>query len=92
MSFTAVGCLGVVVFRLSCEAVGSLLAIGVVDVSLDGLLATGSVGVPLGLGPIDALIDVFGPFVIPVLFFVAGVVGYLVLVALGRAGVVGKRE
>jgi len=79
VSFTAVRCLGVAVFRLPCALVGSPLA-------------TRHFGVPLGLGPIDALIDVFGPFVIPVLFFVAGIVGYLVLVALGRAGIVGKRE
>jgi hypothetical protein len=43
----------------------------------------------LGLGPFDALLEVFGPFVIPVLLFALGIVGYLVLVALGRAGVVG---
>lgn len=92
MSFTAVGCLGAVVFRLSCASVGSLLATGLVGLSPDGHSAAGSLGVPLGLGPIDALIDVFGPFVIPVLFFVAGIVGYLVLVALGRAGIVGRRE
>lgn len=89
MSFTAVGCLGVVVFRLSPPLVhGVLAALGADAVGL----ATGPLGIPLGLGPIDALIDVFGPFVIPVLFFVAGIVGYLVLVALGRAGIVGRRE
>lgn len=37
------------------------------------------------LGPVDSLVDVFGPFVLPVLLFAAGFVGYLVLVALGRA-------
>ncbi|EMA03192.1 MULTISPECIES: hypothetical protein [Haloferax] len=40
----------------------------------------------LQLGPIDGLIEVFGPFAIPILLFVAGFVGYLVLVALGRTG------
>jgi hypothetical protein len=82
----------VVVFRLSCASVRSLFVTGLVGVPPDGLSVADSVGVPLGLGPIDALIDVFGPFVIPVLFFVAGIVGYLVLVALGRAGIVGRRE
>lgn len=36
------------------------------------------------LGLLDALISTFGPFVIPVLLFGLGVVGYLLLVALGR--------
>ncbi|MFC5365910.1 hypothetical protein [Salinirubrum litoreum] len=49
-------------------------------------------GVPLGLGPIDALIDVFGPFVIPVLLFAVGIVGYLLLLALGRAGIIGRGD
>ena len=95
MSFTAVGCLGVVVFRLACDHVDGLLAPGAVgSVVLPGsdLLDSLLLGVPLGLGPIDALIDVFGPFVIPVLLFAVGIVGYLLLVALGRAGIVGKRE
>ncbi|WP_224337395.1 hypothetical protein [Haloprofundus halobius] len=43
------------------------------------------------LGPVEALISTFGPFVIPVLIFVVGIVGYLILVALGRAGVVNER-
>ncbi|MFC7203983.1 hypothetical protein ACFQJC_10685 [Haloferax namakaokahaiae] len=38
----------------------------------------------LQLGPLDTLIGTFGPFIIPVLLFAAGVVGYLVLLALGR--------
>ncbi len=39
------------------------------------------------LWPLDALVRVFGPFVLPVLLFAAGVVGYLILVALGRVGI-----
>ena len=39
------------------------------------------------LGPVDALVSVFGPFVIPAILFALGVVGYLVLLALGRLGV-----
>ncbi|WP_224450226.1 hypothetical protein [Haloprofundus salilacus] len=42
----------------------------------------------LQLGPVEALISTFGPFVIPVLMFVVGMIGYLILVALGRAGLV----
>ncbi len=38
--------------------------------------------------PLGALLRTFGPFVIPVALFVAGLVGYGVLVALGRAGLV----
>lgn len=38
----------------------------------------------LQLGPLDTLIQTFGPFVIPVLLFALGVVGYLVVVAIGR--------
>ncbi|SEO98363.1 hypothetical protein SAMN04487948_109145 [Halogranum amylolyticum] len=40
----------------------------------------------LQLGPFSDLIGVFGPFVIPVVLFVCGLLGYLILVALGRAG------
>ncbi|SFR45192.1 hypothetical protein SAMN04487947_1601 [Halogeometricum rufum] len=36
---------------------------------------------------IDGVVRAYGPFVIPVAFFVAGAVGYVVLVALGRAGI-----
>jgi hypothetical protein len=36
---------------------------------------------------IDGVVQAYGPFVIPVAFFVAGAVGYVVLVALGRAGI-----
>jgi hypothetical protein len=42
--------------------------------------------------PLGELLRTFGPFVIPVAVFVAGLVGYAVLVALGRAGLVGTRE
>lgn len=38
-----------------------------------------------GLGPIDPLVETFGPFVFPVLLFVGGLIGYALLVALGRA-------
>ncbi|KTG10290.1 hypothetical protein AUR64_11980 [Haloprofundus marisrubri] len=50
-----------------------------------------SAGLTLQLGPIETLVSTFGPFVIPVLIFVVGLVGYLVLVALGRAGLVNGR-
>lgn len=40
----------------------------------------------LQLGPLSDLIGVFGPFIIPVLLFACGFVGYLILLALGRAG------
>jgi hypothetical protein len=33
------------------------------------------------------ILDIGGPFIIPVGFFFAGVVGYLVLLYLGRAGI-----
>ncbi|QCJ48120.1 hypothetical protein [Haloprofundus sp. MHR1] len=46
----------------------------------------------LQLGPVDALISTFGPFVVPVLIFAVGTVGYLILVALGRAGLVSGDE
>jgi hypothetical protein len=41
---------------------------------------------------LEALLRTFGPFVIPVALFVAGLVGYGILVALGRAGIVGADE
>lgn len=41
---------------------------------------------------LEALLRTFGPFVIPVALFVAGLVGYAVLVALGRAGIVNADE
>jgi hypothetical protein len=41
---------------------------------------------------LGALLRIFGPFVIPVVVFVAGLVGYAVLVALGRAGLVETGE
>jgi hypothetical protein len=34
------------------------------------------------LGPIDAVLSTFGPFVLPVLLFVGGLIGYLVLLKL----------
>ncbi|ERH04011.1 MAG: hypothetical protein A07HR60_00799 [uncultured archaeon A07HR60] len=37
-------------------------------------------------GVIETVIGLFGPFVIPVGVFAAGLVGYLILVYLGRAG------
>lgn len=36
---------------------------------------------------IDGVLNTFGPFVVPVALFAAGVVGYLFLVTIGRAGV-----
>ncbi|WP_224270793.1 hypothetical protein [Haloprofundus salinisoli] len=45
----------------------------------------------LQLGPIETLVSTFGPFVIPVLIFAVGIVGYLVLVTLGRAGLMNGR-
>lgn len=42
--------------------------------------------------PLGALLRTFGPFVIPVALFVAGLVGYGVLVALGRTGIVETDE
>lgn len=36
---------------------------------------------------LDWLVGSYGPFVIPVLLFAIGSVGYLVLVAAGRAGI-----
>ncbi|SFR43775.1 hypothetical protein [Halogeometricum limi] len=35
---------------------------------------------------LDGLVNAYGPFVIPVLLFAVGAVGYLFLVAVGRAG------
>lgn len=47
----------------------------------------------LQLGPLTDLIDVFGPFIIPVALFVCGLLGYLVLVVLSRASVgLGRRQ
>lgn len=38
----------------------------------------------MALWPLDPLVSTFGPFVLPVLLFAAGLVGYLVVVAAGR--------
>ena len=38
----------------------------------------------MSLGPLDSLLNTFGPFVLPVLLFVGGLVGYLVLLKLSR--------
>jgi hypothetical protein len=43
-----------------------------------------------GAGLVEWAFATFGPFVIPVAVFVAGVVGYFLLLALGRLGVVGR--
>jgi hypothetical protein len=75
------------VFRLALASV-----VGPLGTDSTHLFGAGRLGVPLGLGPIDALIDVFGPFVIPVLLFAVGIVGYLLLLALGRAGIVGRGD
>ncbi|WP_185903195.1 hypothetical protein [Halonotius terrestris] len=39
----------------------------------------------MALGPLDTLINTFGPFVLPVLLFLLGLIGYLVLLTLSRA-------
>lgn len=39
----------------------------------------------MALGPLDSLINAFGPFVLPVLLFLLGLIGYLVLLTLSRA-------
>ncbi len=36
------------------------------------------------LGPLGGLVDAFGPFLIPVAIFVAGLLGYAVLFLLNR--------
>ena len=41
----------------------------------------------MGLPVVDGLVAVLGPFLLPVLLFVLGLIGYFVLLALGRAGV-----
>lgn len=41
---------------------------------------------------LEATLRTFGPFAVPVALFVAGLVGYAVLVVLGRAGVVTTEE
>lgn len=41
----------------------------------------------MGIEPLDALVRVMGPFALPVLLFVLGLIGYLVLVALNRIGI-----
>ncbi|MEZ3117119.1 hypothetical protein RYH80_14475 [Halobaculum sp. MBLA0147] len=40
----------------------------------------------MGIPPVDALVRVLGPFVLPGLLFGLGLVGYLVIVALRRLG------
>ena len=40
----------------------------------------------MALWPLDPLVATFGPFILPVLLFALGLVGYLALVALGRMG------
>lgn len=47
--------------------------------------AVGAVGVVGVTGVVESVYAIFGPFLIPGVVFVAGVVGYLLLVALGRA-------
>jgi hypothetical protein len=39
----------------------------------------------MSLGPLDSLLSTFGPFVLPVLLFVGGLIGYLVLLKLSQA-------
>lgn len=59
--------------------VGSIGAVGVVR----------TVGVT---GAVESIYAAFGPFLIPVVVFAAGVVGYLLLVALGRAELGGRTD
>ena len=40
---------------------------------------------------VDALVDTFGPFLIPAVLFVVGVVGYAILIALTRYGILPRR-
>lgn len=42
------------------------------------------------LAPVEYLISIFGPFVIPVLLFVLGLFGYLFIMSLQRAGFDGR--
>jgi hypothetical protein len=51
--------------------------------------ATAAVALP-GAGLVEWAFATFGPFVIPVAVFVAGVVGYFLLLLLGRVGLVGR--
>ena len=39
----------------------------------------------MSLGPLDTLLSAFGPFVLLVLLFVGGLIGYLVLLKLSQA-------
>lgn len=41
----------------------------------------------MGIPVLDGLIAVLGPFFLPVLLFVLGLIGYMILLALGRAGI-----
>lgn len=39
---------------------------------------------------IETVVEVFGPFVIPVVLFILGVIGYLILSALTKRGILGR--
>lgn len=39
---------------------------------------------------LDAIVEATGPFLVPVVIFVAGVIGYLVLLILSRRGILGE--
>lgn len=39
---------------------------------------------------VGTIVELFGPFVIPVVLFVLGVIGYLVLSALTKRGILGR--
>ena len=42
---------------------------------------------------LDALVETFGPFLVPALLFVVGLVGYAILILLTRWGILpGRRE
>jgi len=38
---------------------------------------------------IDAIVDFLGPFLVPIVIFCVGAVGYLLLLVLSRRGVIG---
>lgn len=46
----------------------------------------------MGIPVVDQLVALLGPFLLPVLLFGLGLVGYLVLLALGRAGLDVSKE
>jgi hypothetical protein len=39
---------------------------------------------------LDAIVDAFGPFLVPVVIFCVGAVGYVLLLVLSRRGILGE--